>query len=129
MHEQCGEETHHLGPLKHYSEAEIDIEKNSIGTRPSSSQATEYCPSLTPYSTINPNSHIVLRLKAGIMQKMLSIKSKSSIDKIKSDDVRRVADSIQERVKFDHALNELLSSPRNFIPKIRQSNAQRLHCE
>ncbi len=52
------------------------------------------------------------------MQKMLSIKSESSIDKIKSDDVMRVADSIQECVKFDHALNELRSSPRNFISKI-----------
>jgi hypothetical protein len=51
------------------------------------------------------------------MKKMLSIKSKSSIDKIKSD-VMRVADSIQECVKFDHALNELRSSPRNFISKI-----------
>jgi hypothetical protein len=34
--------------LKHYSEAEIDINRNSIGTRPSSSQAIEYCPILSP---------------------------------------------------------------------------------
>jgi hypothetical protein len=100
---------------KHYSEAVIDIKRNSIGTRPSSSQATKYCPSLTPDRTTNPNSNIVL--KAGIMQKMLSIKSKSSIDKIKSY-VMRVADSIQECVQFDHASNELRSSPRNFISKI-----------
>jgi len=104
-----------LHQLKHYSEAVVDIKRNSIGTRPSSSQATEYCQSLTPDRTTNRNSNIVL--KAGIMQKMLSIKSKSSIDKIKSD-VMRVADSIQECVKFDHALNELRSSPRNFISKI-----------
>jgi hypothetical protein len=104
-----------LHQLKHYSEAVKDIKRNSIGTRPSSSQATEYCPSLTPDRTTNSNSNIVL--KAGIMQKMLSIKSKSSIDKIKSD-VMRVADSILECVKFDHALNELRSSPRNFTSKI-----------
>jgi hypothetical protein len=74
-----------LDQLKHYSEAVNDIKRNSIGTRSSSSQATEYCPSLTPAT--NPNSNIVL--KAEIIQKMLSIKSKSSIDKIKSDDVMR----------------------------------------
>jgi hypothetical protein len=92
-----------LHQLKHYSEAVIDIKRNSIGTRLSSSQATKYYPSLTPDHTTNPNSNIVL--KAGIMQKMLSIKSKSSIDKIKSYDVMSVADSIQECVKSDHALN------------------------
>jgi hypothetical protein len=105
-----------LHQLKHYSEAVIDIKRNSIGTRPISSQATGYCPSLSPDCTTDPISNIVL--KAGILQKMLSIESKFSIDKIKSDDVMRVADSIQECVKFDHALNELRSSPRNFISKI-----------
>jgi hypothetical protein len=94
----------------------IDIKRNSIGTRSSSSQATGYCPSLSPDSATDPNSNIVL--KAGISQKMLSIKSKFSIDKITSDDVMRVADSVQECVKFDHASNELQSSPRNFISKI-----------
>jgi hypothetical protein len=63
-------------------------------------------------------------LKAGIMQKMLSIKSKSSIDKIKSD-VMRVADSILGCVKFDHALNELRSSPSFFISKIHKI----AHCD
>jgi len=83
-----------LHQLKHYSEAVKDIKRNSIGTRPSSSQATEYCPSLTPDRTTNSNSNIVL--KAGIMQKMLSIKSKSSIDKIKSD----VTESCVSQIQF-----------------------------
>jgi hypothetical protein len=97
-----------LDQLKHYSEAVIDIKRNSFGTRPSTSQTidSEYCPSLTPADrTTDPNSNIVL--KAAIIQKMLSIKIKFSIDKIKSDDVMRVADSVQECVKFDHTLNEL----------------------
>jgi hypothetical protein len=52
--------------LKHYSEAVIDIKRNSIGTRPSSSQATGYCPSLSTNCTTDPNSSIVL--KAGIAE-------------------------------------------------------------
>ncbi len=94
-----------LDQHKHHSEAVIDIKRNSSSTRPSSSQAMGYCPSLSPDCTADPNSNIVL--KAGILQKMLSIKSKFSIDKIKSDDVMHVADSVQECVKFDLASNEL----------------------
>ncbi len=63
-----------LDQLKHYSEAVIDIKGNSIGTRLSSSQATGSYPSLPPDCTTDsdPNSNIVL--KAGILQKMRSIK-------------------------------------------------------
>jgi hypothetical protein len=112
-----------LDQLKHYSEAVIDFKRNSIGTRPSSSQATGFCPSLLPDCTTDPNSNIVL--KAGILQEMLSIKSKFSIDKITSGDVMSVADSVQECVKFDHASNEPRSSPRNFISKIDKLT----HCD
>jgi hypothetical protein len=80
-----------LDQFRHFPEAVVPIKDHSISTRPSSSQAIIYCPSLTPDRTTNPNSNIVL--KDGIMKKMLSIKSKSSIDKIMSD-VMRVADSI-----------------------------------
>jgi hypothetical protein len=74
-------------------------------SRPSSSPAIGYCPSLSPDRTADPNSNIVL--KAAILQKMLSIKSKFSIDKIKSDNFMCVSDSVQECVRFDHASNEL----------------------
>jgi hypothetical protein len=63
-------------------------------------------------------------LKAGIIQRMLSIKSKFSIDKILSD-VMRVAVSVQECVKIDHASNELRSSPSTFISKIDKL----IHCD
>ena len=56
-------------------------------------------------------------LKAGIIQKMPSIQSNFSNDKIKSD-VMRVAVSDQECVKIDHVSNELRSSPSIFISKI-----------
>jgi hypothetical protein len=112
---------------KHYPEVVIDIKRNSIGTRPSSSQVTEYCPSLTvtltPGRTTDPNSNIVL--KAGITQRMLSIKNKFNINKIKSDDFTSVVDSVQESVKFDHASDELRSSPRNLISKIDKPT----HCD
>ncbi len=63
---------------------------------------------------------------AGIIQKMLSIQSNFSIDKLKSD-IKRVAVSIQEYVKIDHASDELWSSsfPSNFISKINELT----HCE
>ncbi len=90
--------------LDHHPEAVITIKRNSIGIRPSSSKAIQDCPNLTPYCTTNSNNNNVL--KAGNIQRMLSIKSKFSIDKIESD-VMRVAVSVQECVKIDHASNEL----------------------
>jgi hypothetical protein len=92
----------------------ITIERNSICIQPSSSQAIQFCPSLTPDSTTNSNHNVT---KAGIIQKMLSIQSHFSIDKIKHD-VMRVTVSLQECVKIDQASNELRSSPSIFISKI-----------
>ena len=67
---------------------------------------------MTPDRTPNYNNNV---LKAGIIQKMLSIQSNFRNDK---SDVMRVAVSVQECVKIDHASNELRSSPSNFISKI-----------
>jgi hypothetical protein len=103
---------HLLDQLKHYSEAVIDIKRNSIGTRLSSSQATGSCPSLSPDCTTDPNSNIVL--KAVILQKMRSIKRKFSIDKITSDDVMRVknvSSSTMPRMNYD--LRQETSFPRS----------------
>ena len=92
-----------LDQFKHYyPEAVITIERNSIGIQPSSSHAVQFCPSLSHDRTTNSNNV----LKAGIIQKMLSIKRNFSIDKIKFD-VMRVAVSVQECVKIDQASNEL----------------------
>ena len=52
-----------LDQLKHYSEAVIAIKNYSISTRPSSSQAMEYCPSLTPYRTTKLNNVTALGYK------------------------------------------------------------------
>jgi hypothetical protein len=91
-----------LDQFNHHPKAVITIKRNSIGIRLSSSKTIQDCPNLTPDRTTNSNNNKVL--KAGIIQRMLSIKSKSSIDKIESD-VMRVADSVQECVKIDHASN------------------------
>ena len=110
-----------LDQFKNYPEAVKTIKRNSIGTRPSSSQEIQLCPSLTPDRTTNYNNNV---LKAGIIQKMPSIQSNFSNDKIKSN-VMRVAVSVQECVKIDHASNELRSSPSNFISKIDKLT----HCD
>ena len=77
-----------LDQFNHYPEAVITIERNSIGTLPSSSQEVRFCPCLTPDRTTNYNNNV---LKAGIIQKMLSIQSNLSIDKIKSDVMSDIA--------------------------------------
>jgi hypothetical protein len=110
-----------LDQFNHHPEPVITIKRNSRGIRPSSSKAIQDCPNLTPDRTTNSNNNNVL--KAGIIQRMLSIKSNFSIDKIESD-VMRVAVSVQECVKIDHASNELRSSPSTFISKIDKL----LHC-
>ena len=69
-----------LDQFKNYPEAVITIKRNSIGTRTSSSQEIQLCPSLTPDRTTNYNNNV---LKAGIIQKMLSsIQSNFSSDNL-----------------------------------------------
>jgi hypothetical protein len=102
-----------------YPEAVITIERHSISTRPSSSQAVQFCPSLSPDRTTNSNV-----LKAGIIQKIFSIQSNGSIDKIESD-VMCVAVSVLECIEFDNTSNELQSSPSNFNSKIERL----IHCD
>jgi hypothetical protein len=86
--------------LDHHPEAVITIKRNLICILSGSSKAIQDCPNLTPDGTTNSNNNNVL--KAGIIQRMLSIKSKFSIDKIESD-VIRVAVSVQECVKINNA--------------------------
>ena len=81
-----------LDQFKNYPEAVKTIKRNSIGTRPNSSQEIQLCPSLTPDRTTNYNNNV---LKAEIIQKMLSsIQSNFSSHKINSD-VMRVAVSVK----------------------------------
>ena len=52
-----------LDQFKHYPRAEIAINRNSNGTRPSSSQTMKYCPSLTGDHTTEINNVIALGYK------------------------------------------------------------------
>ena len=89
-----------LDQFKNYPEAVKTIKRNSISTRPSSSQEIQLCPRLTPDRTTNYNNNV---LKAGIIQKMLSsIQSNFSSDKTSSD-VMSLTVSVQECVKIYYA--------------------------